>query len=123
MKGQALRDYWAEVREGIRPAPVRKRGGAVHRTLDTTLDGSFGPDRDKRIVVTLHPDGRLELRPERTQRSETVHLLDVYRFAIRCRVNRDQLVKARERKEKKSIRLAAARQASAEKRLFAGGAS
>lgn len=90
----------------------------VTRRSDTALDGSFGPDRNKRIVVTLHPGGRIELRPERTRRPETIHLLDVYRYALRCRVGREQLEKARERKAKKAERLARQRQERAEKRLF-----
>lgn len=90
----------------------------VTRKSDAELDGSFGPDRNKRIVVTIHPGGLLTLRPERTRRAETVALIDVYRFAIRSRVNRTHLEKARERKEKKAIRLAAQRQARAERKLF-----
>lgn len=91
----------------------------VRRISRTILDGSFGPDREKRIVVTLHPDGRIELRPERSRRPETIHLIDVYRYAVRCRVNQSVLAKARERKAKKAERLAAARQQRAERRLFA----
>lgn len=54
---------------------------------------------------------------ERTRRSETIDLVDVYRFAMRCRVGRGQLEKARERKAKKAERLARLRQerASGEK--------
>jgi len=111
-----MQHYWHEVRAGLRAAPQRTKG-VVKRKLDVSLDGSFGPDRDKKIIVTLHPDGRLELRPERTQRTETIHLVDVYRYALRCRVNRDLLEKARLKKEKKAIRLAAERQKRAEKRL------
>lgn len=85
---------------------------------DVCLDGSFGPDRNRRIVVTIHPNGTLELRPERTRRSETIHLLDAYRFAMRCRVNRITLEKAREKKAKRAERLARQRQERAEKRLL-----
>jgi hypothetical protein len=90
----------------------------VTRKADVALDGSFGPDRDKRIVVTIHPGGLLTLRPERTRRAETIALLDVYRFAIRCRVGRGQLEKARAAKERKALRLARQRQERAEKQLF-----
>lgn len=90
----------------------------VTRKSDAALDGSFGPDRNKRIVVTLHPGGLIELRPERTRRAEKMHLVDVYRYALRCRVNRGQLEKARERKEKKALRLARQRQERAERKLF-----
>jgi hypothetical protein len=110
IKGQPLRDYWAEVREGIRPPPKRN-SATIQRTVNVSLDGSFGRDRDKRLAMTLHQNGRLELRPERCRRSESVMLIDVYRFAIRCRVNQVALTKARERKERKAARLAAQRQA------------
>jgi hypothetical protein len=95
----------------------RKRNPAVKRRLEARLDGSFGPDRGKRIVVTLHPDGRLELRPERSRRTETVHAIDVYRFAVSCRANRDNLERARTIKARKAQRLADERQQRAEKRL------
>jgi len=90
----------------------------TRRVTQAQLDGSFGPDRNKRIVVTLHPDGRLELRPERTRRSESIHILDAYRYAMQCRVNAVVREKARERKAKKAVRLAQQRQARAEKRLL-----
>lgn len=96
----------------------------IHRVTSATLDGSFGPDRNKRVVVTLVPgDGRgipdtIQLRPQRTRRAETIAVMDVYRYALRCRVNLLILAKARERKSKKAERLARARQDRAEKRLF-----
>lgn len=49
---------------------------------------------------------------------EKIAVLDVYRYAIRCRVGRELLEKARDRKAKKAERLARARQERAEKRLF-----
>lgn len=117
---EGLERYWADVRAGRREKPMRKSDGTVRRTLSVALDGQFGPDRGKRLVVTLKADGLLEIRPERTQRTETVHILDVYRFAIRCRVNLSVLERARQRKAKKAERLARQRQERAEKRLFAG---
>jgi len=90
----------------------------VHRMSSAVLDGSYGPDRDKRIAVTLLPNNMIELRPERTQRPERIALIDVYRYALRCRANAEYLAKARVAKEKKATRLAAERQARAEKRLL-----
>lgn len=95
----------------------------VRRITNTSLDGSYGADRSKRIVVTLIPgDGKdipdlLELRPERTRRAERVAVKDVYRYAMRCRVNTEVLAKARARKEKKAERLARRRLESAERRF------
>jgi len=115
---ERLKQFWADVKAGKREAPKRSRNGSLTRKTTVELDGSFGSDRGHAIILTVHPDGRLELRPERTRRAETIHLLDVYRFAIRCRVNRGQLEKARLAKEKRAIRLAAQRRERAEKRLL-----
>jgi len=95
----------------------------LRRVSNDRLDGTFGADRERRITVTLRPGNGtttrdlIELRPERTRRSETVALIDVYRYALRCRINAAQLEKARQNKEAKARRLAARRQARAEKRL------
>jgi hypothetical protein len=96
----------------------------VRRLTLGALDGSFGPDRDKRLVVAFVPgDGdkipdMLEIRPIRTRRTERIAVVDVYRYAIRCRVNLGVLAKARAKKEAKAQRLANERIARREKRLF-----
>ena len=94
----------------------------VKRVSIEPLDGSFGPDRGRRIVVSFVPGKEgvadlLQFRPLGTRRPESIAVIDAYRFALRCRVTRGQLEKARARKEAKSRRLAAQRQARAEKRL------
>jgi len=95
----------------------------VRRVSSGSLDGSFGTDRNKRIVISLIPgDGKdipdlIELRPHGTRRAERIAVLDVYRYAMRCRVNNALLVKAREAKSRKATRLASQRQARAEARL------
>lgn len=77
------------------------------RVGQAPLGFSFGSDRGKRIVVSLLPgngsdvDDMIELRPERTQRAETLRVSDIYRYAIQCRLNRAHLEKAREKKAKK----------------------
>lgn len=79
----------------------------VSRRCATALTPMFGGDRGRRIVITLRPgDGKLipdliELRPHGTRRAESVAALDVYSWAMKCRVNRGQLEKAREKKAKK----------------------
>lgn len=96
----------------------------VVRVTRADLDGSFGKDSGRRIVVAFVPgDGDkihdlLELRPLGTRRPETIAVMDVYRYALRCRVNREVLEKARERKAKRAVRLASERQARAERKLF-----
>lgn len=119
-----LRQYWADVKSGLREAPKRQRTGAVRRLTIKELDGTFGPDRGKRIAFTYVPGNSylpdvIELRPQGTRRIERIAVLDVYRYAIRCRVGRELLEKARDRKAKKAIRLAAQRQERAERKLFA----
>ena len=95
----------------------------VRRVTTSALDGTFGPDRRKRIVITLIPGNgadvpdTLELRPERTKRPERIAVLDVYRFAMRCRVNCQLLTKARERKAKKEAARERARIARADRKL------
>jgi hypothetical protein len=95
----------------------------IVRKTATTLDGAFGPDRGKAVVVRLVPgDGKgipdlLELRPERTRRTERLAVADVYKYAMRCRVARELLEKARARKIKLEQRRESRRLDSAERRF------
>jgi len=91
--------------------PLKRR---VTRVSQSTLDGCFGSDRGRRIVITLIPGtgatpDLIELRPHGTRRPERLATMDVYRYAIRCRVGREQLEKARAKK----ARMEAARQTRA----------
>ncbi len=95
----------------------------VHRMSASALDGSFGPDRNKRVVITLVPGNgestpdMLALRPERTRRAERIAVIDVYRYAMQCRVHQEINQKMREHKARRDERLASQRIARAEKRL------
>lgn len=99
--------------------PLKKR---ISRVTQTPLDGTFCRDRRRRIVVSLVPgDGKeipdlLELRPEKTRRTERIAVADVYRYAVRARANRELLEKARARKEKKAKARATRRLDAAERR-------
>lgn len=117
MMPERLRQFWKDVREGRRPHPNRNTEKHTHK-LRVSLDGTFGTDRGRRIYLVIYSNGVIELRLERSARRETVHVLDVYRYAVRCRVNRSLLEKAREKKEQKAARLARQRQERAERRLF-----
>lgn len=81
----------------------------VSRVTNTPLDGSFGRDRNRRVVVKIIPGNGhnvpdlIELRPQGTRRPETVAIVDVYAFAMRRRVNSECLTKARERKARKQV--------------------
>lgn len=77
----------------------------TRRRTNAALDGSFGQDRHKRLVVTLLPGtgdvpDLLELRPEGTRRREVIAICDIYRLAIRARVNLANLERARAKKVK-----------------------
>lgn len=99
----------------------------VTRLTAGALDGQFGPDRNKRVVLTFIPgDGDkvadvLTLRPIRTRRAETIAVLDVYRYALRCRVNLSVLEKARSRKKSLALKREARQIKAQERRLFANG--
>lgn len=95
----------------------------VRRVANKPLSGLFGADKAKRIVVSLIPgngqdtDDLIELRPERTRRGELIAVNDVYLFALKCRVNRGQLEKAREKKIKKQAARERAAIARADRKL------
>lgn len=95
----------------------------VSRVGLKSLGHSFGSDHDRRLVATLIPgngmdvDDLLELRPHGTRRAELVALSDIYRFAIRCRVGRCMLEKAREKKARKAEQRERAAIARADKRI------
>lgn len=91
----------------------------VTRRTIGALDGSFGPDRGKRLVSTLDRGDLITIRPERSRRAEQVSLFDVYRFAIRCRVNRAHLEKARIKKEKLAAVRVARKIAATDRRIKA----
>lgn len=79
------------------------------RVTTDTLNGAFGADRGKRIVITLIPahgasPAMIELRAERTRRPETITVPDLFRLAIWRRVNTAQLEKARKKKEEKAAK-------------------
>ena len=82
------------------------------------LDGSHGPDRGRKLVASFVPGDLVEIRPQGTRRAEVISLFDIYRLSLRMRANAEHLQKARAKKERKALRLAAQRQIRAEKRLF-----
>jgi hypothetical protein len=77
-------------------------GAQSGKTFDP-LGGSFGSDRQRRLIVSLDIGDVITLRPEGTDRVETLRAVDVYRWAIQCRVMSARLEKARESKKKKAI--------------------
>lgn len=59
----------------------------TYRVTVGALDGSYGPDRGRKLVAGLAVGDLLELRPQGTRRAVRLSLFDAYRFAIRCQVN------------------------------------
>lgn len=60
----------------------------VARQTHFPLAGNWGPDKGRRLVVTLKPGtdqvpDLLELRPEGTRHPATVALVDVYSWLVR----------------------------------------
>lgn len=102
---------------------MTKLNKPVARVSQTTLDGAFGTDRGRAVVVRLVPgDGKdiddlIELRPAGTRRAEYVAITDVYRFALQCRANQEWARRMQERRQKKAERLARERLARAERRF------
>lgn len=83
--------------------PLKK---PVTRRTNFALDGSYGKDKRKTLAVELVPGtdqiaDLITLRPYGTRRSESIALVDVYRLALRARINRELLEKARAKKVKK----------------------
>lgn len=81
--------------------PVTKTVNAVvKRITRNELDGSFGRDRGRKLVVTLESIDLLCLKPERTRSGQKLcaPLAEVYRWMVMRRANKAHLEKARERK-------------------------
>jgi len=67
------------------------------------LDGTFGKDKDKPLVVSLKSGDLIEFRPLHTQQRYHISVFDVFRMAIRRKAQAEFLEKARNKKEKKAL--------------------
>ncbi len=69
---------------------------------------TWGPDKDRPFVAALEPGDLLTLRPLNCRREAaiiSIALIDVYRYALLCRVNMKRLEKANAvKKEKREAR-------------------
>jgi hypothetical protein len=83
-----------------------------------TLGGNHGPDRNRRLVVSLVDGDLIEFRPYGTKRTYQAPATAVYEWLLRSQAQSKQMAKLRERKAAKQQRLADQRQRRAEKRLF-----
>lgn len=106
---RVVRDYAGNVID-VKDSPV---GAVTHGVLD----GSFGCDRSRKLVVTLEAGDLIVIRPHGTQRPEKMAVQDVYRFMIRSKANLIRLEKARDVKAKKAERRASERIARADRKI------
>lgn len=111
---RSVRDKESGVIVGEIASPVKAR------TRDT-LDGSFGAERGRYLIVSLEAGDLICLKTCKSRANRTFRIAasDVYRWAINVearRLARDKAMKKRERKAQKN---ADARQRNAEKKLTA----
>lgn len=75
----------------------------VSRVTRGVLDGQFGRDKRRKLVVTLRDGDLLELRPQGTRQASRLSLFDIYRMMLRHEANVRQLEKARKRKTQRQL--------------------
>jgi hypothetical protein len=105
------------VKEFGHKRPVRDGAGQIAGMVDCpaqarTKDmcGSrFGPDSERRLVVSLEAGDLVCVRPERTKREYKVVAKDLFFWLLRAEANRLNLERARDVKSRKAERLARAR--------------
>lgn len=78
----------------------------VWRVTKGELDGSFGPDRNRPLVVGLCAGDTLAFRPHGTRRLVTISLIDVYRITLKRRAEQLYASKQEEKKKHRSVRRA-----------------
>lgn len=81
---------------------TRMAAQEVSRVTRETLDGSFGPDRGRKLVVSLKSGDILTLRPLKTRQVVSAPLDEIYRWMLQRKANTEHLRKARETKARKA---------------------
>lgn len=108
-----------------KPTPVRNKAGeivgdrpsSVSRQTKNELGGCYGPDKGRKLIVTLRDGDIIAFRPSGTRREVTATAHDLYAAVIRWQANRVALEKARERKAAKAEQRQRARIARADAKL------
>ena len=80
----------------------------VYRVTSGALDGSYGPDRGRKLVAGLAVGDLIEIRPQGTRRKVRLSLFDAYRYAVRCQVGAVER-RAKEIQKRDGGRMASAR--------------
>lgn len=100
----ALRQYWQEVKAGIRPRPERGPVTATRRKV--RLISTWA--RSGQLVVTLHSHGELAFREPGRRATYRIGLAEAYRQAV-------LLTTAKIRQRAKELRKAGASRGSAQR--------
>jgi hypothetical protein len=79
---------------------VKVTNADVWRVCRDPLGGMYGRDKHRKLVVGLVAVDQLVLYPKGTRQEVRVNLKDIYAWALRSRVLRSQLERARERKDR-----------------------
>ena len=89
----------------------------VWRITREALDGCFGRDRGRRLVVGMVGVDQLVFRPQGTRQEVRLNVVDAYRIAIQRMANIAALERARERKAAKQRSRESAAIARADRRI------
>jgi len=89
----------------------------VTRVTRESLDGSFGCDRGRKLVVSLKAGDLLVLRPHKTRQEVSAPFDEIYRWMLQRKANVLHLQKARETKAKRAVKRAARQLKADERRL------
>lgn len=106
-----------QVKDSTGQPATRVANAIVRRVTRNELDGSFGRDRGRKLVVSMEAGDRLVLRPSGTRQAVDAPLADIYRWMVWRRAARMQLEKARERKAIRQRQRESRRLDAAERRL------
>jgi hypothetical protein len=96
---------------------TRTESAEVWRATRNELDGSFGRDRGRKLVVGFVAPDLLVLYPKGTRQKITLPLDEVYRIAMFRKANIAHMTEMRERKARKQQQRASRRAAAQERRF------
>lgn len=108
-----IRDRQSKTVIGFKPAPAR-------RITRGALGFHHGPDRGRRLVVSLVDGDLVQFRPAGTSRPPiAMTAQDLYDHVLRTQAAAAARKRAQEKRERQAAALARRRQQRAERRLFA----
>lgn len=81
--GERLKQYWAEVKAGLRPAPKR---GEPTGIIKRRIRCASNLVRDGEVILIIYPHGELGLREVNRRTEYKLGLADVWRVAVETTV-------------------------------------